>query len=463
MDQTLEILRRATEGTCYDHRLHLVGGIVRDRVLGKQLDEDIDIVIEGDAGELAQFLHEQGIADHPPVTYPRFGTAMLTVNGRQVELVGARKESYEPDSRKPSTVPGTLLEDVLRRDFTINTLLQNLHTDKILDLTGKAMQDIRDGIIRTPVDPIITFDDDPLRMLRAVRLAVRLGFVIHPDTYAALRDRAARLSIVSGERIREEFVKIVTGPNAGEGLEQLRETSLLDQFAPELAAMHGVSQNVYHIHDVWTHTIRTLESIPAQAGMILRLAALTHDVGKVPARSVDENGEVHFYGHQTVGAEIARRIMRRLRFSNSQTDAVKFLISMHLRVGEYDNQWSDAAVRRLLRDAGGRLDQLVTLTRADKAASNPEMPAADLEVFGEHVARIKKELAGKRIASPLNGREIIELLGLAPGPEIGAIKAYLEGQIIEGNLLPGDKAAASELVLRKYGRTSVEIDRSGHS
>ena len=463
MDQTLEILRRVTEGTRYDHRLYLVGGIVRDRILGKQLDEDIDIVIEGDAGELAQFLQQQGIADHPPVTYPRFGTAMLTVKGRQVELVGARKESYEPDSRKPSTVPGNLLDDVLRRDFTINTLLQNLHTGEILDLTGKAKHDIQDGVIRTPVDPMVTFDDDPLRMLRAVRLAVRLGFAIHPDTYAALRKCSSRLDIVSGERIRDEFVKIVTGPNAAVGLEHLRKTSLLDQFAPELAAMYGVSQNVYHIYDVWTHTMNTLESIRPQSGMTLKLAALMHDVGKVQARSVDESGEVHFYGHQTAGAEIARRMMRRLKFSNSQIDAVAFLISMHLRVGEYDSRWSDAAVRRLLRDAGGRLDDMVALTRADKAASNPEMPAADLEAFRAHVTRVKEELAGKRIASPLNGREIIGLLGLAPGPEIGAIKAYLESQIIEGNLLPGDKAAASELVLRKYGRTSVEIDRSEDS
>ena len=309
-----------------------------------------------------------------------------------------------------------------------------------------------DKVIRTPVDPAATFDDDPLRMLRAIRFAVRLGFRIDDDTYAAIRARAQRLGIVSAERIRDEFVKILMRPSAVEGLEMLRETGLLDEFAPELAAMHGVTQNIYHIYDVWTHTLKTLESIPAESGIILRLAALLHDVGKVATRTVDESGAVHFYDHQHAGSEIARKLMRRLRFPNSHIDEVAFLISMHLRVGEYDNQWSDAAVRRLIREAGDHLEDLIRLTTADKAAANPAMPKVDLDAFRAHVARVKKPLAGRKIASPLDGREIIGLLGAEPGPEIGAVKAYLEHEIIEGNLLPGDKAAARDLVLRKYGR-----------
>ena len=458
MDRTLQLLRGATESGPYQGRLYLVGGIVRDRFLGSKLDEDIDIVIEGDALELADYLFKKGVAEHPPVTFPRFGTAMLTIQDCQVELVGARKESYRPGSRKPSTVPGKLLDDVLRRDFTVNTLLENLHTGEILDLTNRAISDIKSKIIRTPVDPITTFEDDPLRMLRAVRFASRLGFAIHPDTYAAMEKRAHRLKIVSAERIREEFVKIIMSPNAAVGLELLRETALLDQFAPELTAMHGVTQNAYHIHDVWTHTLKTLESIEAHAGITVKLAALMHDVGKVETRTVDEHGEVHFYAHQRLGAEIARRTMHALKFPNDQIGQVVFLISMHLRVGEYDNQWTDAAVRRLLRDAGDRLEDLIAITRADKAAANPEMPSVDLEKLRDHLDRVRNQLDGQTMASPLNGREIIELLDLAPGPEIGAIKAHLESQIIEGKLLPGDKAAASELVLRKYGKPSEKID-----
>jgi len=454
MDQVIEKLRRATQGSAYEGRLYLVGGIVRDKLLAAQLDEDIDIVLEGDAAELADFLCGKGVAERPPVIYPRFGTAMVTVEGRQVELVGARKESYDRESRKPSTRPGTLADDALRRDFTINTLLENLHTGEVVDLTGQALADIRDRVIRAPQDPILTFDDDPLRMLRAVRFATRLGFAIDPATYAAIGKRASRIGIVSAERIRAEFVKILMSPNASAGLEMLRETGLLGQFATELDAMHGVIQNVHHIHDVWTHTLKTLELIPLEAGMILRLTALLHDAGKVATRTVDEHGTAHFYRHEVVGADIARHLMRRLRFANPQIGRVALLICMHLRVGEYDEQWSDAAVRRLIRDAGKHLEDLIQLTAADKAAANPEMTHVDLDAFRSHVRRMRDQLADQQIRSPLDGREIIEVLGLEPGPDVGAIKTYLENQIVEGNLLAGDKMGAVELLLRKYGKTS---------
>ncbi len=454
MHEVIEKLKSATEGSKYEGRLYLVGGIVRDRRLALPPDEDIDIVLEGEAAELAAFLFKRNVADFPPVTYPRFGTAMVVIDGKQVELVGARKESYDPTSRKPSTQRGSLLDDVLRRDFTINTLLENLHTGQVLDLTGKALADIRDGIIRTPRDPVVTFDDDPLRMLRAIRFASRLGFTIEDSTLSAIRNRASRLSIVSAERIRAEFVKILMSPNAAQGLEMLRETGLLAEFAPELDRMHGVSQNIYHIYDVWTHSLKTLELIPVESGMILRLAALLHDVGKVETKTTDEQGAVHFYRHEVIGADIARRLMQRLKFSNSEVGEVAFLISMHLRVGEYDKRWTDAAVRRLIRDAGDRLDDLVLLTAADRAAANPAINHLDLVAFADHVERVKAGLSGHQIRSPLNGREIIELLGIQPGPVVGAIKEFLEGQIVEGNLLPGDKSGATELVLREYRPTS---------
>ncbi len=455
MHDTLEILRRATRSTAYEGRLYLVGGAVRDKLLKSEHhpSEDIDIVLEGDAAKLASFLWRSGIADHSPVTYPRFGTAMISVQGKQVEFVGARKESYSRESRKPDTQPGTLLDDVARRDFTINTLLENLHTGEVKDLTGLAVQDIQDGLIRTPLDPRVTFEDDPLRMLRAVRFATRFGFAIHPDAYAALSEMAPRLSIISGERIREEFTKIVMSPNATSGLETLRETTLLDQFAPELVAMHGVTQNVYHIHDVWTHSLKTLESISPEWGITLRLSALLHDVGKVETRSVDERGNVHFYQHQNVGAHIARSLMRRLRFSNSQIDEVAFFISMHLRVGEYDNQWTDAAVRRLIRDAGPHLEDAIRLTQADKSAANTAMPSVDLDALQEHIKRVHEGLAGRRLASPLSGREIMDLLGAVPGPHVGEAKAFLEQEVIEGSLAPEDKAAARRLLLERYRRS----------
>ncbi|MGQ9456064.1 MAG: CCA tRNA nucleotidyltransferase [Armatimonadota bacterium] len=463
MHQALDVLRNTTRGTKYENRLYLVGGVVRDKFLEVAPDfdtrdsepveaksEDVDIVLEGDALELAQFLFENGICDHKPVVYPRFGTAMLTICGTQVEIASARKEYYEPRSRKPSTEPGTLLDDVLRRDFTINTLLENLHTGKIKDLTGLALDDIRNRVIRTPRDPRNTFEEDPLRMLRAVRFATRLDFDIHPQTYEAIRLMVYRLEIVSSERIRDEFTKILTCKNVSRGLEILLETELLNQFAPELAKLHGVTQNIYHLHDVWTHTLKTVEAISPEEGLVLRLAALLHDIGKVQTRTVDEKGNVHFYRHHTVGAELARNLLSRLRFPNSTIDCVTFLISMHLRVGEYDNRWSDAAVRRLIRDLGNHLEDAIKLTEADKAAANPHVQTVDLAALRRHIAKVTSEMATKQVTSPLNGDEIMKILGIGPGPEVGTIKAFLENEVIEGRLKPGDKKTATRLLICKY-------------
>lgn len=470
MHQALEVLRNATRGTKYENRLYLVGGVVRDKFLEVAPDfdtrdsesseaksEDVDIVLEGDALELAQFLFEKGICDHRPVVYPRFGTAMLTICGTQVEIASARKECYEPRSRKPFTEPGTLLDDVLRRDFTINTLLENLHTGEIKDLTGLALADIRDRVIRTPRDPQKTFEEDPLRMLRAVRFATRLDFSIHPQTYEAIRLMAYRLEIVSPERIRDEFTKILMCKNVSRGLEILLDTGLLNQFAPELVAMRGVTQNIYHLYDVWTHTLKTVEAIPPEEGLVLRLAALLHDIGKVQTRTVDEKGNVHFYGHHTVGAELARSFLARLRFPNSTIDHVAFLILMHLRVGEYDNRWSDAAVRRLIRDLGDHLEDAIKLTEADKAAANPDVQTVDLAALRQHIARVTDEMAGKKVTSPLTGDEIMKLLGIGPGPEVGAMKAFLENEVIEGRLKPGDKETAARLLIcRRTEKTGTQ-------
>lgn len=443
----IEKLRSATRGTQYEGKLYLVGGIVRDKVMGLCAEEDIDVVLEGDAAQLAAFLYNKHLAEHPPTTYPRFGTAMLNVDGSRVEFVGARRESYDQRSRKPATTPGSLQDDVLRRDFTINTLLENIHTGEVLDLTGKAQQDIRDRIVRTPQDPLVTFEDDPLRMLRAIRFSTRLGFTIGPETYDAIKKRSHRLDIISAERIRGEFSKILMTEDVTGGLEMLRDTGLLERFAPELAATYGVKQNKYHRYDVWLHSLKTVEHISLEQGIVMRLTALFHDVGKTPTRTVDEDGEAHFYGHEAVGSEIAQRILKRLTYSNAEAEEVGFLISMHLRVGSYRDDWTDAAMRRLIRDAGEYLDRLIILTEADRAAAGSSARGADLASFRSRLAEVTNKLKGKKIESPLDGREIMDVLGLAAGPRIGEIKKYLEEQVVAGNLLPGDKARAGELVL----------------
>ena len=451
----LRALRDATRATPYEGRLYLVGGFVRDKGMGlPSAKDDIDIVLEGDALALAQFLFEQGVAQSHPVVYPRFGTAMLVVGGRDVELVTARIESYAPDSRKPDQIrPGTLQDDARRRDFTINTLLENLHTGEITDPLGLAYADLDAQIIRTPTDPALTFQDDPLRMLRAVRFAARFGFAIAPETWEAIRAHASRLSIISAERINEEFGKTLLTTRAPMGLILLRDSGLLAQFAPELLEMVGVTQNAFHAYDVWTHTLVALGSQPTDASLALRLATLLHDLGKPRTRTVDAEGHVHFYGHQDEGARMARALMQRLKFSNDEISGVTQLVAQHMRIGEYHSEWTDAAVRRLIRDLGPHLDDLFALHRADVSALSPEHQ--DISRAFELRARVEAIQEHQDIAaltSPLDGLEIMQLLNLPPGKQVGRIKDHLTNEVVEGRLAPDDQQTAARLA-REFAPT----------
>ncbi|MFQ3548883.1 MAG: HD domain-containing protein [Armatimonadota bacterium] len=449
VEEVIEKLRVATLGTEYEDNLYLVGGIVRDRLLNIHLSEDIDLVLEGSSADLAHFLHDK-LKTTTPVIYPRFETAMVCLGNCQIEIVSARKESYVPESRKPFTEKGKLVDDIYRRDFTINTLLENLHTNEILDLTSSGIEDLNNRIIRTPLDPETTFIDDPLRMLRAIRFSARFGFEIEENTYTALTNNVSRLSIISFERIRDEFVKILMDKSAMDGFEKLRETKLLDVFAPEISAMYGVEQNIYHIYDVWTHSMKVLENMPISAGLVMRLSALLHDIGKPDTRSVDENGNVHFYEHQKVGADMAKKLLKKLKFSSNLADEVSHIIAMHLRVGEYDSQWTDAAVRRLIRDAGKDLENLILLTECDKNAANPDMPSVDIKALREHIEKVMKKLEGNNIASPLNGNEIKEIINCTEGKIVGEAKKFLEKQVIEGNIYPADKKTAAQALVEWY-------------
>ncbi len=444
----LQTLRDATRGTPYDNKLYLVGGFVRDQVMGlPSAGDDIDIVLEGDAPALADFLYERGVAQHKPVVYPRFGTAMIMAQGRAVELVTARVESYDPDSRKPSDVrPGTLLDDALRRDFTINTLLQNLHTGEISDPLGRAYADLEAQIIRTPTDALLTFQDDPLRMLRAVRFAARFGFAIDPLTCKAIRQSAPRLSIISAERVQGEFSKTLLTSRPTLGLSLLKDSGLLEQFAPELVAMVGVTQNEFHAYPVWEHTLAALSALPADASLTLRLATLLHDLGKPSTKDIGDDGRVHFYGHADKGALLARAFLTRLKYPNDIVQAVTTLVAQHMRIGEYRPLWTDGAVRRLIRDLGPQLDDLFAIHRADVAALSPDH--RDISRAGALRARMEVAQAGQNISalvSPLDGGELMRLLALPPGPALGRVKDHLTNEVIEGRLAPDDKDGALRL------------------
>ena len=451
----IETIREITKGTEYEGCLFLVGGVVRDKVMGRPPTEDVDIVLEGDALELAHFLCENGITDHRPVVYPRFGTAMVTINGHTVELVSARRESYAPESRKPEVELAELKEDILRRDFTINTLLENLHTGEIFDLTGQGMADIKAGIIRTPTEPETTFYDDPLRMLRAVRFAVRLGFQIEEGTRKAILRDAQRLAIISRERIRDEFVKILLSDHPGKGLRMLKELRLLERFAPELIQTQGVTQDGGHIYDVWEHTLHALDSLPPDADLALRLAVLFHDIGKPQTKSVDGEGHSHFYGHEDTGADIARRVMTRLRFPTGETGRVVRLVQLHMRIGEYRSEWKDAAIKRLIRDAGGDIPDLLALAKADRAGTQPNASIRNLEQLESRIAKIMTSTTVVEMESPLNGKEIMDLLGIPPGPEVKEVKEWLTDQVIEGQIAPRDKETARKMALARFASHSA--------
>jgi poly(A) polymerase len=453
LERTLEKLRNATASEEYAGNLWLVGGYVRDKLLGIEQDgDDIDIVLEGSSADLAAELDNAGITEHAPVTYPRFGTAMVTIDGVSVELVTARRESYAAGSRKPDQVePATIAEDAHRRDFTINTLLENLHTGDIVDPLGAGRRDLENGVIRTPLPPGETFTDDPLRMLRAVRFAARFDFKIDAAAWSAITEKSDLLtSTVSSERIRDEFNKVLLGNNPANGLALLLGSTLLERFAPELTAMVGVTQNEFHNQPVWEHTLTALTNLirnRPDAPLLLRLAMLLHDCGKPATRTVGQDGRVHFYGHEDIGASIAREFLYRLKFSHADIDKVTSLVALHMRIGEYKpDEWTDAAVRRFVRAAGPLLEWLFEIHRSDVAALGPmfqDMTRANL--LRERIAHLQSTHDALTMESPLSGVEIIAILGLAPGPEVGQIKAALTDAVVEGRLNPLDKEAAATL------------------
>ncbi len=423
--QLLGLLKRAASELGV--RAWIVGGYVRDKLLGRE-HRDPDVVVEdGDALAFARRFAELAGAS-PPVTFERFGTAQVTLPGRLVEFVTARAESYARDSRKPEVRPATLEEDLRRRDFTINTLL--------MDFDGKvhdpldARKDLESGVLRTPTDPLRTFDDDPLRMLRAIRFAAVLGFTLAPDLVPAMRRMKSRLAppVISAERIAEELKRMLGSERPKLALELLDQAELLEVILPEIAACKGVPQAGYHTHDVFGHTLLAVEATPPD--VLLRLAALFHDVGKPQTAK----GDGTFVGHEEVGAEIARKALERLRFAQKDIDVVTGLVRLHLRPVFYRSEWTDGAVRRLARDAGPLLGRLMLLARADIAASAYPHP----QKMDELQRRLDDVMAERpsRLQPLITGQDIMQIRGVGPGPEVGRIKQRLEELVIDGELPP---------------------------
>lgn len=437
----LQRIREATAGTRFEGQIYLVGGAVRDSILGIAHEADFDLVTRLSSGELASSL--QPLSSIPIVTFERFGTAMLRIEGADIEIVTARRESYDESSRKPIVEEATLEEDAARRDFTVNALMRSLHTGELLDPTGLGLADIGTKTLRTPLDPVSTFHDDPLRMLRAVRFRWKLGFLPAPGLYEAIRAEAPRLAIISMERVRDELVKILSHPTAPDALAELMDLGLIHQFAPEFEPMVGCEQGTYHHLDVWRHTLLVLRNTGSR-DLILSLAALFHDIGKPPTWQLDDKGKIRFFGHETVGAELTRTILRRLRFPQKDVDAVALLVRNHMRLGS-SPELSAPAARRLLRDLGGQTDRLLELVEADAAGLKEGVRVLDLAQIRERLAEVVRDVPVEQMQSPISGDQIMEVTGLPPGPEIGRIKNLLTEKVLEGELGANDVEAAIEL------------------
>jgi len=446
----LERIAEATRGTKWEGWLFAVGGCVRDALLGLPEGTDFDVVTEESSQELANFLYTMGVSSIPPVAYPRFGTALVRIGEANVEIVTARRESYAPESRKPKVAPATLLEDARRRDFTVNTLLRNLHTGELLDPLGIGLTDLRERVLRTPLDPEATFSDDPLRMLRAVRFRWRLGLTPAESLYDAIRQKRSRLSIVSVERIRNELVLMLEHPTAADALGELMDLGLLELFLPELKEGADVDQGDYHLKSVWEHTLDVVRNATAYHDLRITLAALFHDVGKPRTRSVDQDGRIRFFRHERVGAEITREAMSRLRFSREMTEQVSALVRNHMRLGSME-LFTPTAARRLVRDLGELVDPLVKLCRADAEAIRATPPRADFDEIERRIAEVRAAASPKQLGSPLSGHEVMRLLHLRQGPEVGKWLRKLEEAVIDGTIPPNNKRAAREWLLREAG------------
>lgn len=445
----LEAIRAITAGTEYERELWLVGGAVRDEMLALPVEADFDLVLRGSSAELAKFLFKKKISRIPPVTYERFGTAMISVDGVQVELVTARKESYASESRKPSVEPATLEEDALRRDFTVNTLLRNLHSGDLLDPLGSGQTDLKNRVLRTPVDPRETFHDDPLRMLRAVRFRWKLGFAPVEGLYEAIKKEAHRLKIISGERIRDELLKMLAHPTAPDAMQDLLDLNLLQQFAPQFSDLVGLDQGEYHHLDAWDHTMLVLRNVGSQ-DRVIALGALLHDIGKPETRTVEASGKVRFLGHDVVGSDIAGEVLRGLRLGSDEIGQVQTLIKNHMRLVT-TKPFSKSAARRLVRDLGDLVDPLLVLAEADAAAHKPGRTLRSLDEIRRQVEEVQRETPREALVSPLSGNEIAAALGIEPGPEIGKWKGMLTEKVLDGIIAPGDKRHALAMLLEAAG------------
>lgn len=436
----------------------VIGGFVRDCFLGRPCD-DIDIVVEGSGIDFARAVGEK--TGRNVSYFKNFGTAMLRYGGAEIEFVGARRESYRRESRKPIVENGTLEDDQRRRDFTINAMAFSLQPDSFGELVDPfgGIRDLDAGIIRTPLDPDTTYSDDPLRMLRAVRFASKLStpehsFTIVPESMDSMRRMADRLSILSKERVCEELNKMLLTPRPSMAFHLMDEAELLKYILPELCALKGVETIDGRGHkDNFSHTLAVLDNVAAVSDKLwLRWAALLHDIGKPESKRYDPAVGWTFHGHEVIGSKMVPKIFAALKLPlDEKMKYVRKLVWLHLRpIALVDDEVTDSAVRRLLFDAGDDIDDLMTLCNADITSKNPVKVArirANFEIVKRKLVEVEEKDAIRNFKNPISGDYVMQVYGLSPCSQIGEIKEFVKEAILDGKI--GNNFEEADALMRE--------------
>lgn len=453
-DKVFHILGETADELGYE--CYVIGGYVRDLFLERPSD-DVDVVVVGSGIEMAKHFAENiGKKEHLTV-YANFGTAQVRYHGLEIEFVGARKESYQHDSRKPIVEDGSLDDDLDRRDFTINALGLCLNKARFGELIDKfeGIYDLEDGIIRTPLDPDITFSDDPLRMMRCIRFATQLNFFIDDETFDALERNKERIKIISKERIITELNKIMLSPNPSKGLVDLERCGLLDIILPEVAVLQGRETKGGLSHkDIFYHTLEVLDNVARHSDNLwLRWAALLHDVGKPLCKAFNPAMGWTFYNHNIIGEKMVPKIFRRMKLPNDERmKYVQKLVGLHMRpISIADEEVTDSAVRRLLFDAGNDIDDLMILCESDITSRNEKRKQQFISNFQDVRQKLKEIEEKDRIRNfqpPVDGAEIMRTFNLEPCQLIGTLKSSIKDAILDGQI-PNEHDAAFQFMLKK--------------
>jgi putative nucleotidyltransferase with HDIG domain len=463
-NKIFEVISQASQELNVDS--YVIGGFVRDLLLNRDFKKDIDIVAVGSGIELALKV-SQLLPNKPKVqVFKTYGTAMLRFEDTEIEFVGARKESYHFESRNPVVENGTLEDDQNRRDFTINALALSLNVENFGELSDpfNGLEDLKNKIIRTPLDPDITFSDDPLRMLRGIRFANQLGFDIEGNSLDSITKNAERIKIISGERIVDELNKILSTDKPSIGFLHLFKTGLLDIILPELTALNQVEEIEGHTHkNNFYHTLEVVDNIcPHTDDVWLRWSALLHDIGKAPTKRFNKKQGWTFHGHEFLGGKMAKKIFERLHMPlNHKMKFVQKMVMMSSRpIVLSQDTVTDSAVRRLVFDAGEDVENLMTLCEADITTKNPNKFKKyhnNFEIVRKKIVEVEERDQVRNFQPPISGEEIMKIFDLKPSKEIGMLKEAIKEAILEGEI-PNEYQAAYDFMLKRATKIGLKIN-----